>query len=188
MKYGKCVLVLLFLLGTIANVRADRFLPLPLGTGSHSGASHSFSTNRIQMPLGTGSHFSASHQFSTNRVQMPLGTGSHFSTSQQFSTNRPFIDSRRFNSVHHFDHRFHAFNQFHHRRHEHHHSEVFFFEEPLIVFEDDFIEPSDVPLGWSGDPDLGSTILYYCADPAGYYPAVMDCPAGWQTFVVAAPR
>ena len=29
---------------------------------------------------------------------------------------------------------------------------------------------------------------YYCADPAGYYPYVKDCPQGWMQVVPSEPR
>jgi len=39
-----------------------------------------------------------------------------------------------------------------------------------------------------GDPD-GGYFLYYCPSPAGYYPDVTDCPAGWwQTVPDDAPQ
>jgi hypothetical protein len=46
------------------------------------------------------------------------------------------------------------------------------------------------PYGWDYSPDYGyygysqpysSQIWYYCSDPAGYYPYVTQCNAGWQT-------
>ena len=46
------------------------------------------------------------------------------------------------------------------------------------------------PYGWDYSPDYGyygysqpysSQTWYYCSDPAGYYPYVTQCNAGWQT-------
>jgi hypothetical protein len=35
------------------------------------------------------------------------------------------------------------------------------------------------PASFYGQDDPGSYFLYYCPSPAGYYPDVADCPAGW---------
>ena len=48
------------------------------------------------------------------------------------------------------------------------------------------------PYGYSYSPygysypygnDSGSTLYWYCGDPAGYYPDVQTCPSGWMQVV-----
>ena len=37
----------------------------------------------------------------------------------------------------------------------------------------------DSPYGYSPYADGSSSYLWYCGDPAGYYPDVQSCPSGW---------
>lgn len=105
---------------------------------------------------------------------MPSGPGHSF----MFRPQAPF---------HRFDHRggFHSFQGGGHFGH-HRHSSVLLIGVPLFWPEEDIWPAPDV----SPDDTLssGTSVLYYCYDPAGYYPAVMDCPSGWHPVVVGGPR
>lgn len=47
---------------------------------------------------------------------------------------------------------------------------------PVVVRE----APPPVYIEREDDGDDATAYWYYCRDPAGYYPTVRQCPAGWE--------
>ena len=103
---------------------------------------------------------------------MPMNGGAH---GQGGSHHQGFVGHRGF--VHHgFDHRIDQ--RFDHRfdgHHRHFRGSVFI-AVPILAPPIYYAQPVYIEQYW-----------YYCNDPAGYYPAVQNCPQGWQRVIPSSP-
>lgn len=172
MKCGKTILALMLLLGSIANGIAGNVPVWHLGTASQPSAG--------SVPvwhLGTGSQPSPSGQ---------MLDSTRIDSSNQFHGIRHFHGTRRSDGIHQFSGIRHFDGTHHHRRA----PVVVFIGVPILWTGDEPVTPRYAPpVSYSSGPSGGNIVLYYCGESRSYYPAVMECPGGWQTITVStAPQ